>query len=138
MKQKKQELAVLSPSQREAVKQSQARKIRRGAFSTILTVVVIAAVVLLNVGVTLLDKKFDLSADFSVIQVTQIDNYSQEYVQNLKRDIEIIVNGEEEDFSKASYDATGETGQQSAFSAKRYTYELLKSFASHTDHISVH
>ena len=138
MKQKKQELAVLSPSQREAVKQSQARKIRRGAFSTILTVVVIAAVVLLNVGVTLLDKKIDLSADFSVIQVTQIDDYSQEYVQNLKRDIEIIVNGEEEDFSKASYDATGETGQQSAFSAKRYTYELLKSFASHTDHISVH
>ena len=35
MKQKKQELAVLSPSQREAVKQSQARKIRRGAFDLV-------------------------------------------------------------------------------------------------------
>ena len=119
------------------------RRLKYGALSVSLTVFVLAAAILLNVVMGVLDSRFDLTADFSVIQTTQIDEVSEAYVEEFNKTglhVELIVNGNESEFKKASYDVqTTDTGASSSiFSAKRYTYELMQSFMSKSDNIEVH
>lgn len=115
-------------------------KFKYGALSVSLTVFVILAAVLLNVAMGVLDSVFDLSADFSMIQTTKIDEVSEAFIDEFNQSglhVEIIVNGNESEFKKASYDAqaTDSGTVSNVFSARRYTYELLQSFLSKSDNI---
>lgn len=120
------------------------KKFKYGSVAAVSTAVCIVAAVLINILFTGLDSAFDLSADFSGSRITGIDSVSADIVGRLPYGVEIIVNGNEDDFSGATYDTqqttdpeTGETKTQIVYSGKRYTAELLDSFRQASDKISV-
>lgn len=120
------------------------KKIRYASVATVATIVCIVAAILINILFTSLDKRFDLSADFSGSRITGIDSVSVDIVGRLPYSVEVIVNGNEDDFRGATYDTaqstdseTGETKTRIVYSGKRYTAELLDSFAKTSDKISV-
>ena len=120
------------------------KKFKYGSVAAVSTAVCIVAAVLINILFTGLDSAFDLSADFSGSRITGIDSVSADIVGRLPYGVEIIVNGNEDDFRGATYDtqqtpdrATGETKAQIVYSGKRYTAELLDSFRQASDKISV-
>lgn len=121
------------------------KKIRYASVATVAAVVCIVAAILINILFTSLDKRFDLSADFSGSRITGIDSVSADIVGRLPYPVEVIVNGNEDDFRRATYETaqttdseTGETKTQIIYSGKRYTAELLDSFSKASDKISVH
>ena len=120
------------------------KKFKYGSVAAVSTAVCIVAAVLINILFTGLDSAFDLSADFSGSRITGIDSVSADIVGRLPYGVEIIVNGNEDDFRGATYDTqqttdpeTGETKTQIVYSGKRYTAELLDSFRQASDKISV-
>ena len=121
------------------------KKIRYASVATVAAVVCIVAAILINILFTSLDKRFDLSADFSGSRITGIDSVSADIVGRLPYPVEVIVNGNEDDFRRGTYETaqttdseTGETKTQIIYSGKRYTAELLDSFSKASDKISVH
>ena len=120
------------------------KKFKYGSVAAVSTAVCIVAAVLINILFTGLDSAFDLSEDFSGSRITGIDSVSADIVGRLPYGVEIIVNGNEDDFRGATYDTqqttdpeTGETKTQIVYSGKRYTAELLDSFRQASDKISV-
>lgn len=120
------------------------KKVRYASVATGATVLCIVAAILVNILFSSLDKRFNLSADFSASGITQIDSVSADIVGRLPYSVEVIVNGNEDDFREATYETaqttdseTGETKTQIVYSGKRYTAELLDSFAKTSDKISV-
>lgn len=78
------------------------RKLRYGTIATAMSVVVIAAVVLFNVVVGVLDDRFPLTLDLTKDSLFTLSEQSQEIAKNVKTDVEIIVFASEEEFSAAT------------------------------------
>ena len=78
------------------------RKFRFGAMATGLTVVVIAAVVLLNVVVGILADRFPLNLDLTKDKTYSLQDKSVEVIKNVKKDVEIVIFAEEELFSSGN------------------------------------
>lgn len=76
------------------------KKIRYASVATVATIVCIVAAILINILFTSLDKRFDLSADFSGSRITGIDSVSVDIVGRLPYSVEVIVNGNEDDFRR--------------------------------------
>lgn len=125
------------------------RKWKHGATATVSVVIVLVIAIFLNVTLSVLDGVFDLSVDFSSSQMTAIDDISKSILEQLDKDIEIIINGKEEDFKSQGFvqvqaEQTSETSsetsssQTKAISSKRYIYELTDSFRKNSDRITVH
>lgn len=77
---------------------------RHGTIMSIITAFVIIATVLLNIGVTALDDKFNLNLDLTKNQFFRLTDRSKDYIKTLDKDIEIIVLSSEENFtSKNEY-----------------------------------
>ena len=113
-----------------------------GTVATVSTAVVLAVAIVLNIGLSVLDAVFDLSYDFSAVQSTEIDKISKDIISGLKMDVEIIVNGSEEEYKKAAYETvttTAEDGtQQTVLSSKRYTYEIIDSYRKNSEKVNVY
>ncbi len=120
------------------------KKFKYASVATVSVVVCVVAAILINILFSSLDKRFNLSADFSESGITGIDSVSADIVGRLPYSVEIIVDGVEDEFRGATYETaqstnseTGETTTRIIYSGKRYTAELLDSFSSASDKISV-
>ena len=60
------------------------KKIRYASVATVATIVCIVAAILINILFTSLDKRFDLSADFSGSRITGIDSVSVDIVGRIR------------------------------------------------------
>ena len=78
------------------------RKLRYGTIATAMSVVVIAAVVLFNVVVGVLDDRFPLTLDLTKDSLFTLSEQSQEIAKNVKTDVEIVMFMPEEMFSMAT------------------------------------
>ncbi|PWM46014.1 MAG: hypothetical protein DBX47_03115 [Clostridiales bacterium] len=119
--------------------------IKYGGLTTAVVAVVVATVIALNITLTTLDAAFGLSLDFSQAGLTEIDQISKDFLKTLNKDIEIIINGSEEEFKKATGDTvtvtdkeSGSEANQTVVSGKRYTYEVVDSYRKNSDKISTY
>lgn len=74
------------------------RRFRHGSIATAITAIVIVAVILLNMGASVLGKKVTLSFDLTKNQVFQLTETSIDYLKTLDKDVEIDVLAKEEEF----------------------------------------
>ena len=134
------------------------KKIKYGTVSAVSVVIVLVIAIFLNLTLSILDEVFDLSVDFSSSQMTTIDDISKSILAELDGDVEIIINGKEEEYKAARYETAEvssensaetdlsvedseakntETKKTTAFSTKRFTYELTDSFRKNSEKISL-
>ena len=78
------------------------RKLRYGTIATVMSVVVIAAVVLFNVVVGVLDDRFPLTLDLTKDSLFTLSEQSQEIAKNVKTDVDIVVFMPEEVFAAST------------------------------------
>ena len=97
------------------------RKFRYGTLSTVLTLVVVAAVVLVNVVASLLNDRFPLNLDLTSDKLFTLSEESRQVAQSIDADIDVVVFAGEENFSDATTDST-------AGSIMRQFYELMKQY----------
>lgn len=82
------------------------RRLRYGTASTVLTIVVIVAILLLNILVSGLADRFPLTWDLSTDKVFTLSEESIQIAESVKNEVEIIVFADEEVFSKSSTGAS--------------------------------
>ena len=102
------------------------RRFKHGTMATIITIVVVAAVVLVNVIVGLLLGMFPSSVDLTDNNRFQLGEQSIEYVQGLDEDITITVCMNETEFANA--DGSGYYYQAN---------EIIKQYAQYSSHITL-
>ncbi len=74
------------------------RSLKYGTASIVLTVVFVAAIVLLNVIVGLLSERFDAAADLTDAGLYTIGKDTESYISSLEKDVSITVLNSESDF----------------------------------------
>lgn len=80
-----------------------ARSFKHGSLSVVLTVVFIAAVVLVNIIVGLLSERFDTAADLTDTGLYTLDETTENYLENiLETDITLTVLRTEKNFEEQS------------------------------------
>ena len=99
------------------------RKFRYGTLSTVLTLVVVAAVVLVNVVASLLNDRYPLNLDLTSDKMFTLSEESIKVAQSVDTDVDVVVFAGEENFSDATTDST-------AGSIMRQFYELMKQYES--------
>lgn len=88
-----------APQKPPRKKRFNSRAARYGALSAAFTVIFIAAVVVLNVIVTLLSERFDTAADLTGNGVYTLDEMTEDYLKNgLSQDVTITVLSSEQNF----------------------------------------
>jgi hypothetical protein len=81
------------------------KKLKYGALSIVVTIIVVAAVILLNVIVTVLSEKKDLDIDLTPQGFYEISPHTEDYLKQITQKIEITVMADEERLknSKTTY-----------------------------------
>lgn len=79
------------------------RRFRHGTLATVMTIVFIAAVVLVNVIATILLEKFPLNIDLTKNQSFQMADDSKDFLRGVDRDVSIKVFAQEEAFSNGGF-----------------------------------
>ena len=74
------------------------KKLKYGTLATIITLVVIAAVVMVNVIVFKLDKRYNWNIDLTSKGVYQIDEQTADYLHQIKDDIRMVMLADEAQF----------------------------------------
>lgn len=107
------------------------RKLKYGSLATAITVIFIAAVVLLNVLATQMTDRFGLKVDTTKEQLFEISQETVDYLQTLDQDIEIAVMVDEETLDNGSmyYKLVKEVTEKYAQNSSRITvnyYDIEK------------
>lgn len=100
------------------------RKFRLGATATAFTVIVVAAVMVLNVIVSILHDRFPLIWDLTADNTYTLSDESREVAGNVKQDVEILV------FSEESYFSAPSTGSEEANTILHQWYLFTKEYNS--------
>ncbi len=100
------------------------RKLKHGSLATALTVLFIAAVVLVNIVVTMLFDRFPITLDLTQNSIYSISEETQSYIEGITSPIDITVMSTEDEYRSVS-----EYAVQCA--------ELLKKYAQYNSNISV-
>ena len=103
------------------------RKLRFGAMSTAVTVVVIAAVILLNVVAGILNDRFPLTADLTADQSYSLTDQGKEVAAAVENDVQVIVFAEEEMFQSPNM------GDDRLNTILRQFYQFSREFTNLTD-----
>lgn len=74
------------------------KKLKHGTLATIITLVVIAAVIMVNVIVSKLDKRYNWNIDLTSAGDYQIDEQTTDYLHQLKDDIRMVMLADEAQF----------------------------------------
>lgn len=82
------------------------RRLRYGTAATVLTVVVIAAVLLLNIIMDIVADRYPLTWDMSAEKVFSLSEESIQIAESVKNDIEVVIFSSEETFSNPTTGAT--------------------------------
>lgn len=101
------------------------KKLKYGTAAAVLTIVVIALVILLNVIVSKLSDRYDMSFDLTPEGNFEITDATAEYLSKLNENVEICTTADETFFSK----------NENIY--YRQAYELLKKYARNSDKISL-
>lgn len=80
----------------------QTRRFKVGSIATSITVVVVAAIIVLNLIVGQLTNKFSLSLDLTQNKVFSLTEPSINFIKNLNKDVEIVILSDESAFSQAN------------------------------------
>lgn len=103
------------------------RKLRFGAMSTVITVVVIAAVVLLNVVAGLLNDRFPLTLDLTSDKDYSLSDQGKEVAAAIENDVEVVVFTDEELFKSPNM------GDDRLNMILRQFYQFSREFTNLTD-----
>ena len=106
-------------------KKFNSKKLKYGTAATVLTVAVIAVVVLLNVIVSLVGDRVNLTIDLTSKKAFEISQESIDYINSLTEDIEIVTMVDEDMFR----DTTSVYYKQA--------YEVIKKYEQESDRITV-
>ena len=98
-KKEKKELTPEQEKYQALVKAKRRKKFKYGALATGITLVVLAAVVLVNVICSVLDSRFHWNIDLTSSGLYEIDEKTADYLHNISQDIQIAVMAEESDFN---------------------------------------
>ena len=107
------------------IKKFNSKKLKYGTAATVLTIVVIAVVVLLNVIVSLVGDRVNLTIDLTSAKAFEISQESIDYINSLTEDIEIVTMVDESMFK----DTTNVYYKQA--------YEVIKKYEQEGDRITV-
>ncbi|MDR1674618.1 MAG: GldG family protein [Oscillospiraceae bacterium] len=99
------------------------RKLKYGWGAAAITVLFVAAVVLLNITVSLITKNFPLKADLTSNKMYEISQETRDYLNNLNTDVEIAVMADETSFK--------------AVPNNKSVAEVLEKYAVLTGHIKL-
>lgn len=99
----KQQDAPKDAKPEQAKKPKNRKKLKYGALATGITAVFIAAVVLVNIVVSVVMDRYPLKVDLTSSKLYEISQDSIDYVKGLSRDVEILVLAEESYFTTNNY-----------------------------------
>ncbi len=106
-------------------KKFNSKKLKYGSAATALTVVVIAAVVLVNVIVKLVGDRVDLTIDLTSDSIFEISQESIDYLASLNQDVEIVTMQDESIF------------RDSGDIYYKQAYEVMKKYEYNSDRITL-
>ena len=90
------------PKKSKDKKHTNVRQLKHGMMSTVLTIVFVAAVVLVNVIATVLFERYPLTLDLTKEKKFSISDESIEYVEKIDTEVMITIFSTEEDFTSLS------------------------------------
>ena len=93
------EKKVNAPKEKSVRALNRSRRLRHGTMATVLSVCFVAAVVLVNVIVSILVERYPLTVDLTSNKVFELSQESIDYVSGLDKDINVYVLATKEDFS---------------------------------------
>lgn len=114
-----------SASGKKARRRSDTRKLRYGAMATGLSVIVVAAVVLLNVVVGILADRFPLTFDLTKDKTFSLSEQGAAVAESLKKDVQITVFADESLFNTPNFGDERDT-------ILRQFYQLTREYGSRT------
>ena len=80
---------VKQPKEKSARELNRSRRLRHGTMATVLSVCFVAAVVLVNVIVSILVERYPLSVDLTSNKIFELSDESIDYISNLDKDINV-------------------------------------------------
>ena len=111
------------PWEKPVKKKTNVRQLKHGMMATVLTLVFVAAVVLVNVIATVIFERYPLTLDLTKEKKYSISEQSEEYVKSIDTDVTVTIFSTEDSFLALS-DYT------------RQAVEVLKKFKQYNDRIS--
>lgn len=78
------------------------RRFRMGSFATVLTVIFIAALIILNMIVSAVSNRYPVQIDLTTDKIYGLSDETIEYLKGLKKEVDIYVLATEDGFSSAS------------------------------------
>lgn len=111
------------PWEKPAKKKTNVKQLKHGMMATVLTLVFVAAVVLVNVIATVIFERYPLTLDLTKEKKYSISEQSEEYVKSIDTDVTVTIFSPEDNFLALS-DYT------------RQAVEVLKKFKQYNDRIS--
>ena len=90
---------VKQPKEKSVQQLNRSRRLRHGTMATVLSVCFVAAVVLVNVIVSILVDRYPISVDLTSNKVFELSQESIDYVENIDKDIDVYILATKEDFS---------------------------------------
>ena len=123
-KKKKADVSAPMSEEKRQNKLKRRKKLKFGGLATAVTVIFVAAVVLVNVIVAQLGKRFpDAVLDLTTSNVYAISDETLDYIKNLDQDVTIAVAAEESNFKTDKYN--------------KMISETISKYQGYSDHISV-
>lgn len=104
-----------------AAKAGKKKRFRHGALSVVLTVVFVAAIVLLNIIFNMVLDRFDIAADLTDNSIYSIQDSTAEYISKLDDNISVIVARDETTFQNSTASNGAQYGKQVSEIIKRFT-----------------
>ncbi len=123
-KEKAEQSAAQMSDEKRQKKLKNRKKMKYGGLATAVTLIFVAVVVLVNVVVSQIGKRYpDVVLDLTTANVYQISDETMDYIRNLNQDVEIAVSAEESSFQTDKYN--------------KMIAETLAKYQGYSDHISV-
>lgn len=114
-----------APKKDKPKKHFNTKKLKYGSAATAITVLVIAAVVLVNVIVSLVGERTNLTVDLTSDSVFEISQESIDYISSINQDVEIVTMADESVF------------RDSGSVYYKQAYEVIKKYELYSDNITV-
>lgn len=118
-----------APEAKATSKKPKNRKLTRGTISLLLTVLFIAAVVLVNIILSIVSGSFPLSVDVTENASYQLQSETKDYLSELKEPVDIYVLQKESDF---------ESGDSTNYKYRVQANKLIRAIANGSDLITLH
>jgi hypothetical protein len=106
-------------------------RIKFGSLSTLFTILFIAAVIAVNVLVSLAAQRFTLKVDLTGEQVFTLDQETKDFLAELKSPVEIIILGDETSYRSA-------TSTAGAIAPQRFVVETVDNYTRESEYVTVH